>query len=94
MIKGHRARYYTKLALALVVMFVAIRVLAATGLGRYALPLSFLPALALFWFLWPEVWYSSPLPPAQVRMIKALQFVLFFLGLVGVWGIDVAAKST
>jgi len=55
----HATKYYLKTILAQVVMLVAFFVLAAVGITKANLGMSFLLGFIVFWTVWPSVWNTT-----------------------------------
>ena len=47
------------------------------GLGLFIFPLSFLPGLVVYLFLWPEVLTPEPLPERTRKRVSMLQILVF-----------------
>ena len=93
-LRDRRAKYFTKLVAAFLIMQVGWRIFGNAGFEVYALPLSVLPALAFFWLFWPDIWHTSPLSKLQLNLARYSQILIFLVALLLAWIVDQKLKST
>lgn len=85
---SHSTKYYVKLALAIALVIPAGILAGALGLGIFQLSATFVPSVAVFWFLWPDVLDTSELDRHERRPIRVFgAIVLVALIFVG-WAVD------
>jgi hypothetical protein len=78
-----KTRHRIKAWSARLLSVVTFLILGSTtaGLGMLVFPLSFLPGVALYLLLWPDVLTPKPLPEPVQKRVYLLQ-LLVFLGIV------------
>jgi len=80
-----KTKYFIKVVVGLIIMQTALVLMARTGVGIYALPLSFLFALMFLWLVWPKILHTSELSETQLTVMRVCQAALLGFGFLGTW---------
>lgn len=82
---SHKTKYFIKLVSSLIIMQTALVLMARTGLGLYALPLSFFFAVIFLWLFWPEILHTSELSKTQLKVMRFCQAAIVCFGFFFTW---------
>ena len=83
-----KARYYVKLVAGFAIMQIALVLLGRTGLGHYALPVSFLVSLVFIWLVWPSVLHTAELSQRQRTVMRACHAAILCMAFLFTWMIS------